>query len=99
MTALHVFDLDGTLLRGTTASRQIAAAHGSHDQLHVLEGRFGRSDINTRQFAAAIHALWSDLDPATVAAAFTGGAWMNGIAEVCSATALSARPVPLCRLR
>ena len=28
MTALHVFDMDGTLLRGTTASLRIASAYG-----------------------------------------------------------------------
>jgi phosphoserine phosphatase len=84
MTALHVFDMDGTLLRGTTASRRIAAVHGSEAELLVLERRFAAGDVDTRQFAAAIHALWTGLSPAMVASAFTRSAWMTGIAEVCA---------------
>jgi phosphoserine phosphatase len=84
MTALHVFDMDGTLLRGTTASRQIAAAYGNEVELLVLEQRFAAGEIDTRQFAKAIHALWAELIPATVAAAFAGSSWMNGIADVCA---------------
>ena len=84
MTALHVFDMDGTLLRGSTACRQIAAAHGSEDDVVVLERRFAAREIDVRQFAAAVHGLWRALDPATVASAFAAGAWMNGIAEVCA---------------
>lgn len=83
MTALHVFDMDGTLLRGS-ASRQIGAAHGSEDEVAVLERRFATRDIDVRQFAEAVHGLWQGLDAATVASAFATGAWLNGIAEVCA---------------
>lgn len=84
VTALHVFDMDGTLLRGTTASLQIAAAHGSKAELLALEAQFAAGDIDTRGFAATIHQLWADLTPAMVAAAFADSTWINGIAEVCA---------------
>jgi phosphoserine phosphatase len=84
VTALHVFDMDGTLLSGTTASLQIAAAHGSEPELRALEARFAAGDLDTRSFATAIHALWCTLDAATVSHAFAGGTWLGGIAEVCA---------------
>jgi phosphoserine phosphatase len=82
LSALHLFDMDGTLLRGTTASLRIAAAHGSGVALRALEDRFAAGALDTAGFAAAIHGLWSDLTPETVAAAFAGGTWLTGIAEV-----------------
>jgi len=76
--------MDGTLLRGTTASLQIAAAHGSKSELLALEAQFATGAIDTRGFAAAVHRLWADLTPATVVNAFTDSTWINGIAEVCA---------------
>ena len=84
VTALHVFDMDGTLLAGTTASRQIAAVHGSEGQLLSLEERFATGKIGTRQFAEAIHRLWRDLGSDQVSAAFAGSPWISGVADVCT---------------
>ncbi|GAA0713205.1 HAD-IB family phosphatase [Dactylosporangium roseum] len=84
VAALHVFDMDGTLLVGTTASRQIASIHGSETQLLALERRFAAEEIDTRTFAVAIHQLWQDLRPEMVAAAFAASPWMTGVAEVCA---------------
>jgi phosphoserine phosphatase len=82
--ALHVFDMDGTLLVGTTASREIAAMHGSEAQLLALERRFATGEIDTRAFAVAIHQLWHDLRPELVTAAFAASPWMTGVAKVCA---------------
>jgi phosphoserine phosphatase len=84
VAALHVFDMDGTLLVGTTASRQIASMHGSEAPLVALERRFAAGEIDTRAFAVAIHQLWQDLRPDMVAAAFAASPWMTGVAEVCA---------------
>lgn len=84
MTALHVFDMDGTLLRGTSASQRIAAVHGSEEQLLALEERFAAGQIDTRQFGVSIHGFWTGLSSAMVASAFAGSPWMNGIDEVCA---------------
>lgn len=81
---LHIFDMDGTLLAGTTANLEIARALGTLEELLVLEADFSAGAIDTRGFSAAIHALWTELTPAVVAAAFAGGPWLSGMAEVCA---------------
>lgn len=82
--SLHVFDMDGTLLRGTTASLQIARHLGSTEELVKLEAQFAAGEIDTRGFAAAIHQLWRELTPSSVAGAFASGPWLTGIREVCA---------------
>lgn len=84
MTALHVFDLDGTLLRGTTASLQLAAHLGVRDALVEVEEEFAAGRIDTPGFARRSAALWSALLPAAVAEVFADGPWLTGIREVMS---------------
>jgi phosphoserine phosphatase len=84
VTVLHVFDMDGTLLRGTSAGLRIASVYGGEAELLALESRFAAGDIDTRGFAAAVHGLWTGLTPAVVVAAFTGSPWINGVADVCA---------------
>lgn len=84
MTYLHIFDMDGTLLAGTTANLEIARRLGTLEELLALEARFAAGDIDTKGFSAEIHALWRELTPAVVTAAFEGGPWLEGIAEVCA---------------
>lgn len=81
---LHVFDMDGTLLKGTSASLQIAQHLGCDEELAGLEARFAAGEIDTRGFAAAIHALWGSLTGPTVAEVFAACPWLDGIAEVCA---------------
>ncbi|WP_445497220.1 hypothetical protein [Photorhabdus sp. SF281] len=40
MKILHVFDMGGTLLRGTTASLEIARTMNYLTELHLLEKQF-----------------------------------------------------------
>jgi phosphoserine phosphatase len=82
--SLHVFDMDGTLLRGTTASLQIARHLGSTKELVELEAQFAAGEIDTRGFAAAIHQLWRELTPSSVTEAFVSSPWLTGIREVCA---------------
>lgn len=84
MGTLHIFDMDGTLLTGTTANLEVARHLGTLPELHRLEARFAAGDVDTRGFSAAIHRLWHDLTPDTVATAYTTATWLNGIAEVCA---------------
>lgn len=51
MSALHVFDMDGTLLRSTTASLQISRRLHRIDELEDIEGRFGNGEITAAGFA------------------------------------------------
>ncbi|MBW8487726.1 HAD family hydrolase [Actinomadura parmotrematis] len=84
MTLLHVFDMDGTLLTGTTANLQIAHQTGTLHELTALEADFAAGLIDTVGFSTRIHRLWGDLTPDHVAAAYRAGTWLTGIAEVCA---------------
>ncbi|MFG2001456.1 HAD family hydrolase [Spirillospora sp. NPDC048911] len=82
MSNLHIFDMDGTLLAGSTANLEVARQLGTLPELHALEARFAAGTLDTRGFSAAIHALWRTLTPAQVAAAYTAGPWLHGIPDV-----------------
>ncbi|MDL4776889.1 HAD family hydrolase [Actinomadura xylanilytica] len=84
MGTLHIFDMDGTLLTGTTANQEVARHLGTLPELHGLEARFAAGTLDTRGFSAAIHRLWHHLTPSTVATAYTTATWLNGIADVCA---------------
>lgn len=81
---LHVFDLDGTLLYGSSASFQIAQALGNVDDLVALDAQFAAGEVDSPGFAAAVHRMWMGLTPAVVAAAFAASPWLTGIREVCA---------------
>lgn len=81
-TALHVFDLDGTLLRGTTASLEIARAHGCTTQTTAIEADFAAGRLTPHAFATALHQLWQHLDERTVREAFDAAPWMEHIPDV-----------------
>jgi phosphoserine phosphatase len=82
--SLHVFDMDGTLLRGTSASLQIARHLGCAAELAGLEAQFSASELDTRGFAAAIHGLWRNLTGQAVAEIFGACPWLDSIPEVCA---------------
>ncbi|MFC7966788.1 MULTISPECIES: HAD family hydrolase [Streptomyces] len=82
MSRLHVFDLDGTLLRGTTASLEIARRLDRLPELLLLEGEFAAGTLDTRGFAAAVCRLWAELTPEVVAEAFDAAPWIGGLPEV-----------------
>lgn len=76
--------MDGTLLKGTSASLQIARHLGCSAELAGLEARFAAGEIDTRGFAAAIHGLWGSLTGPVVEAVFAASPWLDGIARVCA---------------
>lgn len=84
MGILHVFDMDGTLLRGSSASLQVARALGNVDDLVALETRFAAGEVDAPGFAVAVHRMWLNLTPALVATAFAASPWLTGIREVCA---------------
>jgi phosphoserine phosphatase len=81
---LHLFDMDGTLLRGTTACREVAQRLGRVDEFVALEARFAAGEVDGPGFAVAVHGMWPDLTSALVAAAFAAGPWLAGIERVCA---------------
>ena len=82
MSLLHVFDLDGTLLRGSSASLELASTLDCQPALHALEASFAVGELDTRGFATALHQLFGQLMPSDVAAAFAAAPWIAGIREV-----------------
>lgn len=84
MTRLHIFDMDGTLLAGSTASLEIARASGTEEAIADLERRFAAGELDTRGFSTALYGVWAGLTPAHVDTAFASGPFLEGIAEVCA---------------
>lgn len=84
MSALHVFDMDGTLLRDTTAAHEISQHMGTIEELVDLEHRWAAGEIDEPQFAAAIRVLWSDLTHDVVRSVCAGAPWISGIEAVCA---------------
>ncbi|MDL5157598.1 HAD family hydrolase [Actinomycetospora termitidis] len=84
MSALHVFDMDGTLLRGTSAALQISRRLDCEPALQDLERRFDDGELEPWEFAVAVRGAWGELDPALVADVVADAPWMDGIDEVCA---------------
>ncbi|MEU9086841.1 HAD-IB family phosphatase [Streptomyces sp. NPDC048357] len=82
MTRLHLFDLDGTLMYGSSAPVEISRQLGLSTEIAALERAFGAREIGPHQFSVAVHTLWAELTPAHVRAAFDGSPWLAGIRDV-----------------
>lgn len=82
MSLLHVFDMDGTLLRGTTASLELAREAGLLAELQALEDTFALGFMATHEFATLASGLWRRLEPGAIAKAFTMAPWLDGIPDV-----------------
>ncbi|MEZ0291764.1 MAG: HAD family hydrolase [Solirubrobacteraceae bacterium] len=78
----HVFDMDGTLLHGTTAPILLAAALDADDALAALEERFATGAASTVEFARALHELWGVVTPETAQQAFAAAPVLGGLREV-----------------
>ncbi|MFF0475254.1 HAD family hydrolase [Streptomyces sp. NPDC004284] len=78
---LHLFDLDGTLIRGSAAAVEISRQLDLVEEIAALEEGFLRG-LTPDEFAVRAHALWAALTPEQVAAAFEGAPWLAGIREV-----------------
>jgi phosphoserine phosphatase len=83
VAALHVFDMDGTLL-GSSASLEVARQLGTLAEVTELEARMIAGEIESRDFAQVIVESWRQLTDEMVAAAFEAGPWLAGITEVCT---------------
>ncbi|MCX4526819.1 MULTISPECIES: HAD family phosphatase [unclassified Streptomyces] len=82
MTLLHLFDLDGTLMYGSAAPVEISRQLGVSTEIGELERAFAARELTPQEFSIAAHALWAELTPAHVRAAFEGAPWLSGIREV-----------------
>ncbi|MFE6757790.1 HAD family hydrolase [Streptomyces sp. NPDC057684] len=81
MARLHLFDLDGTLLHGTSAPVEISRQLGLEAETVALDREIGAQRIGPPEYARRVHALWAGLTPEHVTAAFEGAPWLTGIRE------------------
>jgi phosphoserine phosphatase len=82
MTALHVFDMDGTLLLGSTAAIELSRELGSMAELHELEKQLTNREITIRDFARRVYDAWRGLTAERVRTAAERAPWIAGMAEV-----------------
>ncbi|BCL29292.1 HAD family hydrolase [Streptomyces aurantiacus] len=82
MARLHLFDLDGTLLHGTSAPVEISRQLGLEAEAVALDEAIGAGLIGPPEYATQVRALWADLTEAHVAAAFASAPWLSGIEDV-----------------
>jgi phosphoserine phosphatase len=78
----HIFDMDGTLLRGTSAPVLLAAAHGQPDALEELEARFVAKTATAIDFAHELHRMWGVVEPEIAAQAFAAAPLIGNVREV-----------------
>jgi phosphoserine phosphatase len=78
----HIFDMDGTLLHGTSAPVLVAAALGQPDALVALEARFVSGAATSVDFARALHDMWGVVAPEVVQQAFAAAPVLANVRSV-----------------
>ncbi|MEW2547121.1 HAD-IB family phosphatase [Streptomyces sp. NPDC047002] len=79
---LHLFDVDGTLIRGSAAAVEISRQLGVTAEIAELEREFVTLGLPPGEFAVRARELWAELTEDHVAAAFAQAPWLAGIREV-----------------
>ncbi|MBY4574892.1 HAD family hydrolase [Gordonia paraffinivorans] len=82
MSVLHVFDMDGTLLRGTSASIELARHIRVSEQLDVLEKLSAAGELSNVEFHRRTHPLWQSLTDADVDTVFSAAPWIGHLRTV-----------------
>ncbi|MDN3023741.1 HAD-IB family phosphatase [Streptomyces sp. S.PB5] len=82
MARLHLFDLDGTLLYGTSSPVEISRQLGLEAETVALDQAISAGLIEPPEYAARVRELWAELTEAHVSAAFEGAPWLAGIRDV-----------------
>ncbi|MCW2871993.1 HAD-IB family phosphatase [Actinacidiphila oryziradicis] len=82
MGRLHIFDMDGTLMYGSSANVELAKGLGLVEEFRALDMAFGAGEINPVRYAERAYGMWSSLTQDRLAAAFDGAPWLRGIREV-----------------
>ena len=78
----HIFDMDGTLVHGTSGPVLVAAALDQPDALRVFEERFAAGNLTAVQFAQELHEMWGIVAPDVVQKAFAAAPLLANIREV-----------------
>lgn len=80
-----VFDLDGTLLQGTSVLRLLAGHLGHTDEVGELDRAISAGEISSQVIANRSAAWFAGVTTAELGAVLDGGSWIEGIAETVQA--------------
>jgi phosphoserine phosphatase len=80
-TKLHIFDMDGTLVRGS-ASLHLSRRLGQLEAVTDIEERWSRGEVGHVEFYELCLPLWDRLTPADVEHVFETAEWVEGVADV-----------------
>lgn len=83
MSLLHVFDLDGTLLKGS-ACMEISRHLGQIRHVESVEEAWGRGEVGHIEFYQLLLGLWWELDDSDLPIIVERSPWLDGIREVTS---------------
>jgi phosphoserine phosphatase len=81
MSKLHIFDMDGTLLKGS-ATLELSRHLGQLEIVNVLEERWSRGEVTHLAYWEECLPLWEGLDDAVIDKTFAAVSWLNGIEAV-----------------
>jgi phosphoserine phosphatase len=79
---LHLFDMDGTLLHGSSANIELARALGMVAEFQALDAEFASGLLDAPGYARRAYGMWRALTAEQVVAAFEAAPWLSGIREV-----------------
>ncbi|NUT37772.1 MAG: HAD-IB family phosphatase [Hamadaea sp.] len=82
MSRLHIFDMDGTLIRASSANIELAKVIGKVDEFRALDGQFAAGIVDSAGYARRAYTMWAGLTEDVVARAFAAAPWLAGIREV-----------------
>jgi phosphoserine phosphatase len=82
MSKLHIFDMDGTLLYGSTASVEISRQVGKLDAAADIEDGWRHGEIGDVRFWELCLPLWQGISDEDIDRAFEAAPWLDGIAAV-----------------
>jgi phosphoserine phosphatase len=82
VTLLHVFDMDGTLLSGTSASMLVSRHLGCVPQLLALEEEFATGTMPTHAFSLVAAELFQGVTDEVADEVFAAAPWIRNINKV-----------------
>ncbi|HTY56899.1 MAG TPA: hypothetical protein VMB26_16960, partial [Candidatus Binataceae bacterium] len=81
MSKLHIFDMDGTLLKGS-ACLELSRQMGKFEIVNALEERWSRGELSHMAYWEACLPLWEGMDETVIDRTFASTSWISGIEEV-----------------
>jgi len=81
MSKLHVFDMDGTLLKGS-ACLELSRHLGQLEVILELEEKWSRGELSHFEYWELSLPLWEGLDDEIIDRTFAATAWLSGIEAV-----------------